>query len=200
MEKWDCERLKGKWDTANVSIEKDLTFGFSWPQRNYYCSFCKKEFKSAQALGGHMNVHRRDRARMRLSPSWEFPDSNSKTNSNPNPNPNPNPSFSSSSSATRFSPYNVKCNSSLSAYSSSPTPATDRHLQRDEVATPLEGDMGKNLKKGALLRVNDLTGFSSSNDPRIWRAKELVKLDLNRGLVQHAKEDLDLELRLGYSN
>ncbi|XP_021768961.1 probable transcriptional regulator RABBIT EARS [Chenopodium quinoa] len=33
-----------------------------WPQRSYSCSFCKREFRSAQALGGHMNVHRRDRA------------------------------------------------------------------------------------------------------------------------------------------
>ncbi|EPS64097.1 hypothetical protein M569_10685, partial [Genlisea aurea] len=48
-------------------FEKDKEYGFSWPQRNYKCSFCKKEFKSAQALGGHMNVHRRDRARMRIS-------------------------------------------------------------------------------------------------------------------------------------
>ncbi|CAI9781245.1 unnamed protein product [Fraxinus pennsylvanica] len=186
--KWDCETLKGKWDTANLSFEKDLTFGFSWPQRNYHCSFCKKEFKSAQALGGHMNVHRRDRARMRLSPSWEYPNSN------------PNPSFSSTSSATRFSPYNVKSNTSLSAFSSSAAPSTDQHLQRDDVASLLEGNVDKNLKKGALLRVNDLTVFARSNDPGIWKAKELVKLDLNRGLVQHAKEDLDLELRLGYSN
>lgn len=35
-----------------------------WPPRCYSCSFCKKMFKSAQALGGHMNVHRRDRARL----------------------------------------------------------------------------------------------------------------------------------------
>ncbi|XP_031488951.1 uncharacterized protein LOC116256681 [Nymphaea colorata] len=39
-----------------------------WPPRYYSCSFCRKEFKSAQALGGHMNVHRRDRARLRQSP------------------------------------------------------------------------------------------------------------------------------------
>ncbi|KAL2940574.1 putative transcriptional regulator RABBIT EARS [Bienertia sinuspersici] len=33
-----------------------------WPPRSYSCSFCKRKFRSAQALGGHMNVHRRDRA------------------------------------------------------------------------------------------------------------------------------------------
>uniref|UniRef100_A0A7N0UTH8 C2H2-type domain-containing protein n=1 Tax=Kalanchoe fedtschenkoi TaxID=63787 RepID=A0A7N0UTH8_KALFE len=44
--------------------------GFIWPPRSYTCSFCRREFKSAQALGGHMNVHRRDRARLKqaLSP------------------------------------------------------------------------------------------------------------------------------------
>ncbi|CAL9137717.1 unnamed protein product [Musa acuminata var. zebrina] len=42
--------------------------GFTWPSRTYCCSFCRREFKSAQALGGHMNVHRRDKARPRQSP------------------------------------------------------------------------------------------------------------------------------------
>ncbi|CAN1131711.1 Transcriptional regulator TAC1 [Linum perenne] len=32
----------------------------------YVCSFCLRDFSSAQALGGHMNVHRRDRARLLL--------------------------------------------------------------------------------------------------------------------------------------
>ncbi|XP_008778130.3 zinc finger protein 11-like [Phoenix dactylifera] len=39
--------------------------GCVWPPRSYSCSFCRREFRSAQALGGHMNVHRRDRARLR---------------------------------------------------------------------------------------------------------------------------------------
>lgn len=38
---------------------------FVWPPRIYSCNFCDREFRSAQALGGHMNVHRRDRARLR---------------------------------------------------------------------------------------------------------------------------------------
>ncbi|XP_004515633.1 uncharacterized protein [Cicer arietinum] len=36
-----------------------------WPPRSYSCSFCRREFRSAQALGGHMNVHRKDRARLK---------------------------------------------------------------------------------------------------------------------------------------
>ncbi|XP_061360905.1 probable transcriptional regulator RABBIT EARS [Gastrolobium bilobum] len=39
--------------------------GCTWPPRSYSCSFCRREFRSAQALGGHMNVHRRDRARLK---------------------------------------------------------------------------------------------------------------------------------------
>lgn len=47
--------------------------GCVWPPRSYTCTFCRREFRSAQALGGHMNVHRRDRARLRqcASPSPE---------------------------------------------------------------------------------------------------------------------------------
>ncbi|XP_047324803.1 probable transcriptional regulator RABBIT EARS [Impatiens glandulifera] len=36
-----------------------------WPPRSYSCGFCTRQFRSAQALGGHMNVHRRDRARLK---------------------------------------------------------------------------------------------------------------------------------------
>ncbi|KAJ6946827.1 hypothetical protein NC651_001504 [Populus alba x Populus x berolinensis] len=44
-------------DTGNIN-------GTTWPPRSYTCTFCRREFRSAQALGGHMNVHRRDRARL----------------------------------------------------------------------------------------------------------------------------------------
>uniref|UniRef100_A0A1J3GY18 Transcriptional regulator TAC1 n=1 Tax=Noccaea caerulescens TaxID=107243 RepID=A0A1J3GY18_NOCCA len=33
--------------------------------RSYICSFCIRGFSNAQALGGHMNIHRRDRAKLR---------------------------------------------------------------------------------------------------------------------------------------
>ena len=35
--------------------------------RPYTCNFCQKGFSNAQALGGHMNIHRRDRAKLRQS-------------------------------------------------------------------------------------------------------------------------------------
>ncbi|KAI8539996.1 hypothetical protein RHMOL_Rhmol09G0226900 [Rhododendron molle] len=39
---------------------------FVWPPRCYSCGFCRRQFRSAQALGGHRNIHRRDRARLKL--------------------------------------------------------------------------------------------------------------------------------------
>ncbi|KAJ1287318.1 hypothetical protein BS78_02G000700 [Paspalum vaginatum] len=48
--------------------------GCVWPPRSYTCTFCRREFRSAQALGGHMNVHRRDRARLRQCASPSPPD------------------------------------------------------------------------------------------------------------------------------
>ncbi|KGN60398.1 transcriptional regulator SUPERMAN [Cucumis sativus] len=67
-------------DTANV-------MGTTWPPRSYTCTYCRREFRSAQALGGHMNVHRRDRARLHhQAPSSSSnpmkPSSTSSSNSN----------------------------------------------------------------------------------------------------------------------
>lgn len=54
------------WETRAFAEDSS---NLTWPPRSYPCTFCRREFRSAQALGGHMNVHRRDRARLRqLSP------------------------------------------------------------------------------------------------------------------------------------
>ncbi|KAI4326541.1 hypothetical protein MLD38_031845 [Melastoma candidum] len=37
--------------------------------RSYGCVFCKRGFTTAQALGGHMNIHRKDRAKARTDSS-----------------------------------------------------------------------------------------------------------------------------------
>ncbi|KAF8014560.1 hypothetical protein BT93_H0395 [Corymbia citriodora subsp. variegata] len=38
-------------------------------KRSYECTFCKRGFTNAQALGGHMNIHRKDRAKGKQAPS-----------------------------------------------------------------------------------------------------------------------------------
>ncbi|KAG2329054.1 hypothetical protein Bca4012_021331 [Brassica carinata] len=40
---------------------------YSWfgQARPYICDFCERGFSNAQALGGHMNIHRKDRAKLR---------------------------------------------------------------------------------------------------------------------------------------
>nr|ACY56756.1 ZFP1 [Chrysanthemum x morifolium] len=40
---------------------------FGQESRSYTCTFCKRGFSNAQALGGHMNIHRKDRARLQES-------------------------------------------------------------------------------------------------------------------------------------
>lgn len=40
--------------------------------RSYECTFCKRGFSNAQALGGHMNIHRKDKAKLRQLASSNF--------------------------------------------------------------------------------------------------------------------------------
>ncbi|XP_073152013.1 uncharacterized protein [Henckelia pumila] len=56
------------WEEQAFAFDAAGTLGGCvWPPRSYSCSFCRREFRSAQALGGHMNVHRRERARLKQS-------------------------------------------------------------------------------------------------------------------------------------
>ncbi|XVF52369.1 hypothetical protein PTKIN_Ptkin05aG0013100 [Pterospermum kingtungense] len=52
------------WEVRAFAEDTGNVMGTTWPPRSYTCTFCRREFRSAQALGGHMNVHRRDRARL----------------------------------------------------------------------------------------------------------------------------------------
>ncbi|KAI3750106.1 hypothetical protein L2E82_20731 [Cichorium intybus] len=36
--------------------------------RSYECTFCKRGFTNAQALGGHMNIHRKHKATLTFAP------------------------------------------------------------------------------------------------------------------------------------
>ncbi|XP_019162188.1 PREDICTED: zinc finger protein 6 [Ipomoea nil] len=59
-------------DPINVEKSEQLRWSSSDEQslgmgrvRLYRCTFCQRGFSNAQALGGHMNIHRKDRAKLR---------------------------------------------------------------------------------------------------------------------------------------
>ncbi|CBI23578.3 unnamed protein product, partial [Vitis vinifera] len=184
----DCSnnhKVKDSWNCNSGSYGEDCPDGFSWPPRSYTCSFCKREFRSAQALGGHMNVHRRDRARLRQSPprDGQYPI----LNLNLNPNPNFSTSPSSSSPPTRLPPFTRTLPSLVSSPLSS--------LSSPSSASP--SDQMKTTQSS--FGVGEYHGFTQEDEYKVLKKAEFVRLDLEIGLLSDLKEDLDLELRLGYS-
>ncbi|CAN1841137.1 Transcriptional regulator TAC1 [Linum perenne] len=56
------QRSSGSSSDETVNDQNDVVVvSRQKPKRSYECSFCKRGFTNAQALGGHMNIHRRDR-------------------------------------------------------------------------------------------------------------------------------------------
>ncbi|GMN48945.1 hypothetical protein TIFTF001_018114 [Ficus carica] len=53
---------KSSSDETDRSDQNDEYSGLG---RSYECTFCKRGFTTAQALGGHMNIHRKDRGKPR---------------------------------------------------------------------------------------------------------------------------------------
>ncbi|KAG2295026.1 hypothetical protein Bca52824_041695 [Brassica carinata] len=60
----NIENPKNTDDPDGMSRDSHQSVDNSLP-RSYTCSFCVRGFSNAQALGGHMNIHRRDRANLR---------------------------------------------------------------------------------------------------------------------------------------
>lgn len=48
---------------------RDIDKEFKTAVQLYNCTYCKRGFTTAQALGGHMNIHRKDRAKTQISTS-----------------------------------------------------------------------------------------------------------------------------------
>lgn len=186
------QKLKNKWENNNNNnyiFDKDYGYdGISWRQRSFMCNFCKKEYKSAQALGGHMNVHRRDRARLRQSsPSLDHP--------------NPNPNFSSSPLIKTFhSPI-------LSLDLSSTSLSLNNNEEKQNMfpfishssAWNFLGDMRKNMNMEE--SVNRGTFLDQESESRVWKKRESFRVEMETGLLKDGKIEmgLDLELRLGRS-
>ncbi|CAA7012863.1 unnamed protein product [Microthlaspi erraticum] len=175
-------------DHANYQQDHDYLLGFSWPPRSYTCSFCKREFRSAQALGGHMNVHRRDRARLRLQQS-------SSSSSTPSP-PYPNPNYSYSSMATSPPPPPLTLFPTLSPPSSPGyRPSLARSLSPKSKHLP--ENAFETIKPSFVVEGEDAVQLCKEDACKFLKNGEIISLDLEIGSINESEDDLDLELRLG---
>ncbi|XP_004489021.1 transcriptional regulator SUPERMAN-like [Cicer arietinum] len=210
----------------NGSSCEDYMNGFPWPPRSYTCSFCRKEFKSAQALGGHMNVHRRDRARLRQSSPIEVQvqqpqtqNQGSMLNFNLNNHPiitttNPYNNFfsnsslslfqpsSSSSSATTLKPITCTLPLFVSSSSTSPSPSPcefNKYILLNPLSTKTkEPFINSKMVEESLSRVGECDDFACEDDEcRMLKKSEILRMDLEIGLPRDYDDNLDLELRLG---
>ncbi|KAI3469718.1 hypothetical protein Pfo_026381, partial [Paulownia fortunei] len=215
-------KVKGSsWDYGNEYNnnwgEGDLVAaGFSWPPRCYTCSFCKREFRSAQALGGHMNVHRRDRARLRQSPTRDGGNNNAGQFSLLNLNLDPNPSLISNPiSSPSFFPSSPPPLSSLLTkfpqFTSTLPPLCPLHANATEMkrwgedavpvqnCRPITTDLIKMKASKGHFGVEKFNPSVHEKGCEVFKKPEFVRLDLEIGLLSQSKEELDLELRLGYT-
>lgn len=76
-------------DEAITTSEETSTQTSVATTRSYECHFCKRGFTNAQALGGHMNIHRKHKAKLKEStpPSNTNPISSSSSHGKKNPLP-----------------------------------------------------------------------------------------------------------------
>ncbi|ERN09316.1 transcriptional regulator SUPERMAN [Amborella trichopoda] len=181
---WSAKQRNKEDDSWEVRAFAQDTSGPTWPPRSYTCAFCRREFRSAQALGGHMNVHRRDRARL-LHPSPNpYPNANSLLVTTtqdfprglcflyPIQNPNPN------SSPPMFSPNtDPTINSMPTLLSISPHPSDTTH----SFPSPSSAQYFP-ISASALSHLHNL---------------EHAFMVEAEAPIMEQEEELDLELRLG---
>ncbi|KAL5973444.1 hypothetical protein ACLOJK_030094 [Asimina triloba] len=143
--------------------------------RSYYeCTFCKKGFSNAQALGGHMNIHRRDRARLKHPSNAGQPANLDATKRDTNP---------------LFAPVAADQDHSFES------PSDDHRSSSIKWPWGLPADAGSGIQRGELQQLPlfvDMPNTVHGDDHQIaghGRDED--------GRIQGSHEDLDLELRLG---
>ncbi|KAF8018887.1 hypothetical protein BT93_H3701 [Corymbia citriodora subsp. variegata] len=63
----DSDHHEPTQEDSEKAISKNAEQQCSSQVRSYECIFCKRGFSNAQALGGHMNIHRKDKAKLKQS-------------------------------------------------------------------------------------------------------------------------------------
>lgn len=205
---WNARQVQDdddSWEVRAFAEDTGNSMGTTWPPRSYTCTFCRREFRSAQALGGHMNVHRRDRARLRQSPPVPMADPSSSPPSSSTlliptqelvanggycllyPLLSPSNGFTSTSvNGCMESPSTLL---SISPYQKTNFVSSSPSFINFPVATSIQTSMCHSGKIEPSLSVDDdgddAHNNSSSNNNNNNCSKDLVM------------EELDLELRLG---
>ncbi|OIV90677.1 hypothetical protein TanjilG_23790 [Lupinus angustifolius] len=59
----NSEKLVSCEISSEETDQQEAQDGIEETKRSYECTYCKRGFANAQALGGHMNIHRKDRAK-----------------------------------------------------------------------------------------------------------------------------------------
>ncbi|KAL3497774.1 hypothetical protein ACH5RR_040506 [Cinchona calisaya] len=193
------------WEVRAFEQDTGDINGTTWPPRSYTCTFCRREFRSAQALGGHMNVHRRERARLHQGPP-PHPGMTNTTSSSTLLIPtqefvtngggvclvyslaNPNGSILSSTPTTLNS-----CMDSPSTLLSVSTFPTNNLISPNCIPT-------YNTYPTTPHSINSSVCHSSNTEPSASNnSNENINLDNleNKKAAHSADEELDLELRLG---
>ncbi|KAJ6913178.1 zinc finger protein 10-like [Populus alba x Populus x berolinensis] len=178
--------------------------GCIWPPRSYSCSFCRREFRSAQALGGHMNVHRRDRARLKQPPSphneilqqsfgFQYPAQLCNLVYSPNPNSDPGP-IASPPSSSRVSTTPTQENCPIKGFF---PPFSSFIVEEQQKRSPRSSPPPRTkLATERCYHISDLSTEGEQNSRKVesgCRAKvNRVKTDLSVSLnlvVRHSEED-----------
>uniref|UniRef100_A0A7N0ZYE2 C2H2-type domain-containing protein n=1 Tax=Kalanchoe fedtschenkoi TaxID=63787 RepID=A0A7N0ZYE2_KALFE len=188
------------WEVRSFAEDTARGMCTTWPPRSYTCTFCRREFMSAQALGGHMNVHGRDRARLHQTGN-----SLMKINS-PNPSAvNPTLSSSSGGSALLIPTQELLVNGGLCLLyqlrNESPNP-NDPSTLLSISPYPVSS-----YEPSFIATYTHPSSFASTHySPSISKPSTSLNRNYHRNSItsegensgQHNIGELDLELRLGF--
>uniref|UniRef100_A0A6N2LV17 C2H2-type domain-containing protein n=1 Tax=Salix viminalis TaxID=40686 RepID=A0A6N2LV17_SALVM len=174
---------------SEEQVKEDLSSNTTTTaKRSYECSFCKRGFTNAQALGGHMNIHRKDRVLNR--PKGKNLASSSSVSSNANEEiKNPRYMVPNSSTHTNYYPFmeaqrNYEMYFQPPAGSSPRQPYSNYKHGNHNFLGPRSQSLSVNEElwgKGLSLKI----GFSNIQDS-----------EGNRRVSDD--DEVDLELRLGH--
>lgn len=158
--------------------------GCIWPPRSYSCSFCRREFKSAQALGGHMNVHRRDRARLKNSLN--------KSTNHKCPSDHSIPSTNVVVVASSPTLLNTRVTAALSITTKENSSSSFVHINQEDDF--VETNLSVGLKPNNWCDEAISCKRTKTSDPV---SKSTLPFFISSNKFSLQKENLDLELRLG---